>query len=53
MLLAKIAPDDEAVAEILGEVLTDEAAELQAKADRAMQLIKTPPPVDMSELNRF
>ena len=53
MLLAKIAPDDEAVAEILGEVLTDEDAELQAKADRALQLIRTPPPVDMSELNRF
>ena len=53
MLLAKIAPDDEAVAEILGEVLTDEVAEIQAKADRALQMIRTPPPVDMSELKRF
>lgn len=53
MLLAKIAPDDEAVAEILGEVLTDEDAELQAKADRALQMICTPPPMEMSELQRY
>lgn len=46
-LLAKIAPDDEHVADLLREVLTDEDAEVRAMADEALQFVTTPPPVRM------
>lgn len=45
MLLAKIAPGDETVADVLRLVLTDEDAEVRAKADEALQLVSTPAPV--------
>jgi HEAT repeat protein len=44
-LLAKIAPDDAHVAQVLQQVLTDEDAEVRARADEALQFVTTPPPV--------
>lgn len=46
-LLAKIAPDNETVAEVLKKVLTDEDAEVRARADEALQFVFTPPPMPM------
>jgi len=50
-LLAKIAPDDEKVMKVLHDFLTDEDAEVRARADEALQSVSTPPPLPMS-LNR-
>lgn len=47
MLLAKIAPNDEHVAEVLRQVLTDEDEEVRARADEALQFVSTPPPVSL------
>ncbi len=44
MLLARIAPGDATVADVLRTVLTDEDAEVRARADEALQLVTTPPP---------
>lgn len=46
-LLAKIAPGDETVADVLRLVLTDENAEVRAKADEALQLVNTPSPTPL------
>ncbi len=46
-LLAKVAPHDPAVAAVLKMVLTDEDAEVRARADAALQYVMTPPPVAM------
>lgn len=46
-LLAKVAPHDEAVAAVLQTVLTDEDAEVRARADAALQYVMTPPPLGM------
>ncbi len=46
-LLAKIAPGDEAVELLLESALTDEDAEVRARADEALQAVRTPPPVAM------
>jgi HEAT repeat protein len=51
VLLAKIAPDDETVAAVLQTVLTDEDAEVRARADAALQYVNTPPPMMMSRQN--
>ena len=45
VLLAKIAPDDATVAAVLQSVLTDEDAEVRARADAALQFVNTPPPM--------
>jgi HEAT repeat protein len=47
VLLAKIAPDDATVASVLQSVLSDEDAEVRARADVAMQYVNTPPPLGM------
>ncbi len=44
-LLAKIAPEDGQVGAVLQEVLTDEDAEVRARADEALQFVATPPPI--------
>lgn len=44
-LLAKVAPDDGQVAEILKDVLADEDQDVRARADEALQYVKTPPSV--------
>ena len=46
-LLAKIAPDNLAVMAVLKSVLTDEDAEVRARADAALQFVMTPPPMPM------
>lgn len=46
-LLAKIAPDDKQVQAVLEKFLTDEDAEVRARADEALQAVRTPPPVPM------
>jgi HEAT repeat protein len=46
-LLAKIAPDDGQVQRVLERFLTDEDAEVRARADEALQAVRTPPPVPM------
>jgi HEAT repeat protein len=46
-LLAKIAPNDDTVAAVLQMVLTDEDAEVRARADAALQYVNTPPPMGM------
>ena len=46
-LLAKVAPGDGAVAAVLQTVLTDEDAEVRARADAALQYVTTPPPMGM------
>ncbi len=48
-LLAKIAPGDDQVAAVLRQVLTDEDAEVRARADEALQFASTPPPVGERE----
>jgi HEAT repeat protein len=48
-LLAKIAPGDDRVAAVLRQVLTDEDAEVRARADEALQFVATPPPVGERE----
>ena len=45
VLLAKIAPEDATVAAVLQSVLTDEDAEVRARADAALQFVNTPPPM--------
>lgn len=45
MLLARIAPGDDTVADVLRMVLTDDDAEVRARADEALQLVSTPSPV--------
>ena len=44
-LLAKIAPDETEIENVLLAVLTDEDAEVRARADEAMQLVRTPAPL--------
>jgi HEAT repeat protein len=44
-LLGKIAPDNATVAGVLRAVLTDENAEVRARADAALQFVVTPPPL--------
>jgi len=46
-LLAKIAPDNQTVMAVLHSVLTDEDAEVRARADDALQYVMTPPPMPM------
>ena len=46
-LLAKIAPDNQTVMAVLQSVLTDEDAEVRARADDALQYVMTPPPMPM------
>ncbi|MGL6075123.1 MAG: HEAT repeat domain-containing protein [Fimbriiglobus sp.] len=46
-LLAKLAPDDDTVAAVLHTVLTDEDAEVRARADAALQYVNTPPPMHL------
>ena len=46
-LLAQIAPDSPAVTAVLKAVLTDEDAEVRARADAALQFVATPPPMPM------
>ena len=46
-LLAKIAPDNLTVMAVLKGVLTDEDAEVRARADDALQYVMTPPPMPM------
>jgi HEAT repeat protein len=43
-LLARLAPGDEQVAAVLRQVLTDDDAEVRARADEALQMVRTPPP---------
>jgi HEAT repeat protein len=43
-LLAKIAPDNPEVESMLSMVLADEDAEVRARADEAIQLVRTPAP---------
>jgi HEAT repeat protein len=47
-LAAKIAPGDELVEHVLETALTDEDAEVRARADEALQLVRTPPPVPLA-----
>ncbi len=44
-LLGLIAPDDERVVTTLQTVLTDEDAEVRARADEALHMVRTPPPL--------
>lgn len=47
-LAAKIAPGDEKVMSVLESALTDDDAEVRARADEALQLVRTPPPVSLA-----
>ena len=47
-LVARIAPGDERVAAVLCSVLTDEDAEVRARADEALQMVRTPPPCQLA-----
>jgi HEAT repeat protein len=47
-LAAKIAPHDQQVACVLEDALTDDDAEVRARADEALQLVRTPPPVPLA-----
>jgi len=47
-LLGRIAPDDADVADVLQRVLTDSDSEVRARADEALQLICTPPPIPLA-----
>jgi HEAT repeat protein len=46
-LVAKIAPDDERVTTVLQTVLTDDDEEVRARADEALQIVRTPPPTPL------
>lgn len=43
-LLGMIAPDDKRVVDTLRNVLTDDDAEVRARADEALHMVRTPPP---------
>ncbi len=47
VVLAKIAPNDHSVRSIIEEALTDEDAEVRARADEALRMVNTPAPVAM------
>ncbi|MEO2089393.1 MAG: HEAT repeat domain-containing protein [Gemmataceae bacterium] len=47
-LLAQIAPNNPQVAAVLQTVLTDDDAEVRARADEALQFVRTPPPVPLA-----
>ena len=47
-LAAKIAPLDEKVQAVLQSALTDDDSEVRARADEALQLVRTPPPVPLA-----
>ena len=51
-LLGKIAPADEGIEVILEAAMTDEDAEVRARADAALQAVRTPLPVGVHGLRR-
>ena len=47
-LLGLVAPENETIARSLRKALTDEHAEVRARADAALQMVRTPPPMALA-----